>query len=69
MKAWIFASAASFSLIKSLLSSVGKEIVGVDGVEFRIDAVDAADALNETCRIPRDVIIKDNVRAMKVDAF
>ena len=39
----------------------GKEVVGVNRIEFRVDSVDAADALNQSCRIPRDVVVKDDV--------
>ena len=38
-------------------------------VKLGVNAVDAANALNEPRRIPRKVIIDDDVGAMQVDAF
>jgi hypothetical protein len=42
--------------------SRGEKTVGVDGVEFGIDSVDAADTLNEASGIPRYVVIDNYVR-------
>ena len=69
MKAWIFASAASLSLIRSL-PFVGREkVVGVDLVELGVHAIDTPDALNQARGIPRNVVIDDDVGAVKVHAF
>ena len=38
-------------------------------VEFGIHAVDAANALNEAGRIPRNVVVDDDVGAVEVHAF
>ena len=38
----------------------------MDRVEFRVHAVDAADALDQSRRIPRDIVVKDDVRPMQV---
>ncbi len=46
-----------------------KEVVGEDGFELRADAVHAPDALHHAARVPRDVVVDDRGRAMKVHAF
>ena len=46
-----------------------EKVVGVDGIEGRIDAVDAANPLNEPGWIPGDVIIDDDIGSMEVNAF
>ena len=47
----------------------GKEVVRVDRVEFRVHTIDAANPLNEPSRVPRNVIIDDDIRAVQVHAF
>src|SRR5438105_3551206 len=46
-----------------------KKIVGVDGIELRIDTVHASDALDEAGWVPRAVIIDDRIRTVKIHAF
>ncbi len=63
------ASAASLEL-DEVVAFVGREeVVGVNRVELGVHAVHAPDALDEPGWIPRDVVVDDDVRAMKVHAF
>ena len=60
----------SFAELDEVVAFLGREkVVGVNLVELGVHAVDAPDALNEARRIPWDVVIDDDVGAVKVHAF
>src|SRR5579859_5101401 len=46
-----------------------EEVVGVDGIEGRIDTVDTPNSLYEARRIPGDVVIDHDIRSMQVNAL
>src|SRR3989344_406763 len=46
-----------------------EKVKGVDFIKFSINTVNATDSLHHASRIPREIIVYDDIRTMQVYAF